>query len=361
MEATQDVWNGYLTRFFFTASVHCHYRRPPCSDIPACILPLPCCSSIDRVYSVNMAGTKPRTRTSPAATRAPSALTRLYLFLYNSASLAGWSYVLYRLLDHLAGGTGSFQSLLPSSKHGLDAIISRASTAYSEVGDVTRLVQTGAVLEIVHVLLGLVRSGLGTTVAQVASRLILVWGVLLVFPQVNERISTPSMRPCQVTFTADSALVDMLSHSSSPRWLGRTDADFAHLLQHGVRLVRGRDGQVLDLRSRSVRNQALPARVAPVSCLQPFAVVVAMHPAEMTEAKLFKSLLRGEIPPQIHPLLHPLPPRSRIGGLPHLVLHTVGQAKVRTTRQHHDDAGPPHLASWWVYQRALSPFILLFS
>jgi very-long-chain (3R)-3-hydroxyacyl-CoA dehydratase len=43
-------------------------------------------------------------------------------------------------------------------------------------------VQTAALLEVAHVALGLVRSGLGTTSAQVASRLVLVWGVLAQFP-----------------------------------------------------------------------------------------------------------------------------------------------------------------------------------
>jgi len=39
------------------------------------------------------------------------------------------------------------------------------------------IVQTLAVLEIVHIVLGLLRSSLPTTVLQVASRLLLVWGV----------------------------------------------------------------------------------------------------------------------------------------------------------------------------------------
>ena len=50
------------------------------------------------------------------------------------------------------------------------------------MGAPTRWVQTAALLEVAHVALGLVRSGLGTTAAQVASRLVLVWGVLQQFP-----------------------------------------------------------------------------------------------------------------------------------------------------------------------------------
>jgi very-long-chain (3R)-3-hydroxyacyl-CoA dehydratase len=53
----------------------------------------------------------------------------------------------------------------------------RASTAYAKVGERTAWVQTLAVLEIVHALLGLVRSSIETTVMQVFSRLLLVWWI----------------------------------------------------------------------------------------------------------------------------------------------------------------------------------------
>jgi very-long-chain (3R)-3-hydroxyacyl-CoA dehydratase len=65
------------------------------------------------------------------------------------------------------------------------ALLARASTSYADFGDVVRWVQTSALLEVVHVALGFVRSGLGTTGSQVASRLVLVWGILLQFPIVS--------------------------------------------------------------------------------------------------------------------------------------------------------------------------------
>ncbi|OJA15406.1 COP9 signalosome subunit CSN2 [Rhizopogon vesiculosus] len=46
-------------------------------------------------------------------------------------------------------------------------------------------VQSLAALEIIHVLLGLVRSPLPTTVIQVSSRLILVWGIIERFPYTH--------------------------------------------------------------------------------------------------------------------------------------------------------------------------------
>ncbi|EGG02132.1 uncharacterized protein MELLADRAFT_38757, partial [Melampsora larici-populina 98AG31] len=45
--------------------------------------------------------------------------------------------------------------------------------------------QSTALLEILHVALGLVRSGLLTTVMQVASRLVIVWAIIPLFPQVS--------------------------------------------------------------------------------------------------------------------------------------------------------------------------------
>lgn len=147
---------------------------------------------------------------------------------YNLASAAGWSYVLYLLVQHLASPpkapeTAAEQAIetaqtlvarvlalirqvfpfllpppstreqvreaLPTELHGLWA---RASTAFQEMGDVTALVQSGAVLEVIHVLLGFVKSPLITTAMQVASRLFLVWGVMERFPEVNHPFFNPT-------------------------------------------------------------------------------------------------------------------------------------------------------------------------
>ncbi|KAK9248983.1 tyrosine phosphatase-like protein [Lipomyces tetrasporus] len=49
--------------------------------------------------------------------------------------------------------------------------------------DFTKWVQTGALLEVVHSVVGFVRSPVMTTVIQVASRILLVWGVVYLFPE----------------------------------------------------------------------------------------------------------------------------------------------------------------------------------
>lgn len=48
---------------------------------------------------------------------------------------------------------------------------------HAHLGTYTKYIQTLAILEIVHIALGLLRSSLPTTIIQVSSRLLLVWGV----------------------------------------------------------------------------------------------------------------------------------------------------------------------------------------
>ncbi|KAF8499605.1 PTPLA-domain-containing protein [Russula emetica] len=137
-----------------------------------------------------------------AAAIFPTLLIKAYLVTYNLLSAAGWSFVLYRTISHL--------SALQSTQHapisllaGLKAtpspflwipsfipanlvpLYQRACTTYDAVGATTASVQTAAVLEILHVLLGFVRSSLATTTIQVASRLFSVWAIAACFPSAQ--------------------------------------------------------------------------------------------------------------------------------------------------------------------------------
>jgi very-long-chain (3R)-3-hydroxyacyl-CoA dehydratase len=123
---------------------------------------------------------RPNYYTMAKSTRTPSkksidsksggGLSRAYLLLYNLASCAAWAHVLQYTFYHLR--TYGFGGM---------------STLYAAIGDELRWVQTFAVLEILHSALGLVRSPLGTTLTQVASRLLLVWGICYTFnvPEVH--------------------------------------------------------------------------------------------------------------------------------------------------------------------------------
>lgn len=89
-------------------------------------------------------------------------MSNKYLSAYNLISFALWFAVLIRLciLYYLVGPEFVAEGM----------------------GDFVTWVQTLAVLEVVHVAFGLVKSSLVTTAMQVASRLVLVWGVVQPFP-----------------------------------------------------------------------------------------------------------------------------------------------------------------------------------
>jgi very-long-chain (3R)-3-hydroxyacyl-CoA dehydratase len=105
----------------------------------------------------------------PNARRAQSPLTRKNYFLaYNGICLALWSIVTFRAIflipmllahDHLYGLHEALHPLLSFT-------------------------QSIAVLEVFHSLVGIVRASPLTTAMQVASRLLLVWGVVGAFPEV---------------------------------------------------------------------------------------------------------------------------------------------------------------------------------
>ena len=80
-----------------------------------------------------------------------------YLVAYNTISALLW-----------LGVTGRTLILLPSVG---------PQNVYPRVGTFVKWTQTLAVLEIVHILFGLLRSSLSTTLLQVASRILLVWGI----------------------------------------------------------------------------------------------------------------------------------------------------------------------------------------
>ncbi|KAH7108382.1 PTPLA-domain-containing protein [Auriculariales sp. MPI-PUGE-AT-0066] len=130
-----------------------------------------------------------------------------YLVAYNVLSALAWGYVLVVTTAHLAGLTrtaqvaapsqttttffGKFAASIPFLRSSapvaakvqshlpafIQRFVTRASTTYAAVGPQTAIVQSFAVLEVLHAYLRWVRSPVPTTAMQVASRLVLVWGV----------------------------------------------------------------------------------------------------------------------------------------------------------------------------------------
>lgn len=148
---------------------------------------------------------------------------KYYLLAYNILSALGWAYVLLLTLTHILDLDGRSSAVPPATAATASSTISkfftsipflkstpkltptaleyrlpaflqpvyrRSTTTFGRVGTTTAVVQSFAVLEVVHVLLGWVRSPLQTTVMQVSSRLFLVWGIAEQFASVRFSTST---------------------------------------------------------------------------------------------------------------------------------------------------------------------------
>ncbi|KAI7891819.1 tyrosine phosphatase-like protein [Mucor mucedo] len=105
----------------------------------------------------------------------PKNFTEWYLLSYNQVSLLGWVWILFmtwtELSDHDWDYRGVFNMVWPS----------------------LNMVQTFAVMEVVHSMFGLVRAPVITTAMQVASRLFLVWGVNYLVPEIHSHWSFTTM------------------------------------------------------------------------------------------------------------------------------------------------------------------------
>jgi len=111
-----------------------------------------------------MSTTVPTTRPPPTTTTITPRPRKTYLLIYNALSLTLWASILLILL--LPALLTLTPTTLPASPTTLPRI---------------RWTQTLALLEVLHAALGLVRANPGTTAMQVASRLLLVWGVVYAF------------------------------------------------------------------------------------------------------------------------------------------------------------------------------------
>ena len=98
--------------------------------------------------------------------KATSPVVTAYLLAYNLLAAASWSYVLFLIVSHLAtyGEKGLF-------------------TLYEPIHRALYFAQSLAILEVIHAALRLVPSPVATTALQVASRLMLVWGIFYPVPE----------------------------------------------------------------------------------------------------------------------------------------------------------------------------------
>jgi len=97
-----------------------------------------------------------------------------YLFVYNAVQVVGWSVILVKTVLGILSGKSNEQ-------------------LYNSVELPLQIFQTAAVLEVVHAVVGLVRSPVGTTAVQVWSRVTLVWLVLFKVVSSRSSIGVPLM------------------------------------------------------------------------------------------------------------------------------------------------------------------------
>jgi len=94
-----------------------------------------------------------------------------YLFFYNLVQFAGWSYGFIRFIQHIQKG----------SHEG----------SWNAVSNIITFFQTLQSLEVLHCVVGLVPSNAIQTAMQIASRLIIVWGILLPVVEARDSIGVP--------------------------------------------------------------------------------------------------------------------------------------------------------------------------
>jgi len=94
-------------------------------------------------------------------------LSKAYLILYNVLQVAGWTSLLLKLAPYLSlQMKNSKASLMPAPN---------PESLYQELGFELRLLQTAALLEVLHAALGLVRSNPIVVATQIVSRLAVLW------------------------------------------------------------------------------------------------------------------------------------------------------------------------------------------
>ncbi|XP_017778144.1 PREDICTED: very-long-chain (3R)-3-hydroxyacyl-CoA dehydratase 1 [Nicrophorus vespilloides] len=109
--------------------------------------------------------------TKKAKTSGP--LAKAYLIFYNFAQTIGWSYLMYQVIDYY-----------------MDSDVNKVSL-YEKVKWTVIFFQNAALLEVVHAVIGIVSSSPMITIQQVASRVIVVCGVLMATELPRKSIGFP--------------------------------------------------------------------------------------------------------------------------------------------------------------------------
>jgi len=91
---------------------------------------------------------------------------------YNCTQTIGWSFIFYKLVHHLVGGVPDL-------------------SLYNDVQVLLQVFQSLAVLEVVHALVGIVRSSVLVTLQQIFARMYITWIILYNLPPAQNSIGFP--------------------------------------------------------------------------------------------------------------------------------------------------------------------------
>ncbi|EJD52449.1 PTPLA-domain-containing protein [Auricularia subglabra TFB-10046 SS5] len=188
--------------------------------------------------------------TAPITKKGNSQIVAYYLVAYNVLSTLAWAYILVATSAHLLGMTQTAKVVTPTQTAttllsrllakvpilrpaapvsaqiqsrvppALLPLLNRAKTTYVAVGLQTTVVQSFALLELLHAYLGWVRSPLGTTAMQVSSRLTLVW-------YIAEHFESARSSPFFASMVLSWAVTEVIRYSfyatgllrATPTWL----------------------------------------------------------------------------------------------------------------------------------------------
>lgn len=111
-------------------------------------------------------------------------MSRPYLLLYNIVLAAGWASVAWAAIREYSQ-SGEMKHIYRFTKIGTCFKLEIDRFKRRVVEKSLFLFQSAAILEVIHNVIGLVRSSVIMTLLQVSSRLFLVWGVLGPVPRTH--------------------------------------------------------------------------------------------------------------------------------------------------------------------------------
>uniref|UniRef100_A0A0D3EJM6 Very-long-chain (3R)-3-hydroxyacyl-CoA dehydratase n=1 Tax=Oryza barthii TaxID=65489 RepID=A0A0D3EJM6_9ORYZ len=130
-----------------------------------------------------------------------SVLRRLYLSVYNWIVFIRWVQVSWSMI--------------------LALLEKRYEAVYAAVEQHLLFAQTAAIMEILHSIVGLVRSPVSSTLPQITGRLFMIWGILRSFPEIHTHIFVTSLLIswCITEVTRYSFYGMKESFGFTPSWL----------------------------------------------------------------------------------------------------------------------------------------------